>query len=373
MDNCPKWEKWYTSQTWHANVLPHLKYLGIQCPKGFSQSECLDTSPILRLVGWTRAQLTPPLEHLKVWEGRGTMDDIVVDYIGTDYLNKHIGALPIPGFDKIVVRGMVTRSLHIYWDVTPLLQHHSTALLRLLEDLKLSFIRHEDFPNRDFEILIFPCLEHIKRLEIEHGNILKNPLKSHIPLENTLQWLKLKHSAFSWMLGRSFKALREFVVEGSSFHFQNLPRQEGMQVDLPACTVLRLKGCSDDHLHFLSCPNVQIIHIIHQMGRWGTAWTVPTRLIAFLHDCSRLQELEVHLHEHLEGKDSLMHFVFGDSRSQGVWRDIKSVEVAIMPFFSLRNYDIASMVGHQQNYKKWWKEFTVTKRPGVEWVVRASR
>ena len=369
MDNREKWGKWYTSQAWHANVLPHLKYLGIQCPKGFSQSECVDTSPILRLVGWTRAQSTPPMEHLKVWEGRGTMDDIVVDYIGTHYLNRHIGT-SFAYYDELVVRGMVTRSLLIDSDVTPLLQHHFTALLRLLKDLKLSNICHEAFPNRDFEILILPCLKHIKRLEIYQGNLLTNPLKSHIPLVNTLRWLKLDHSAFVWMLGRSFKALREFVVEGSSFH---LPLQEGMQVDLPACTVLKLKGCSDDHLRFLSCPNVQIIHITHLMGEWCNTGTASTRMIAFLRDCSHLQELEVHLNDKLEGKDCLMHFVFGDARSQGVWRDIRRVEVGIGLPDSLRNYDIAPMVGHQQNYEKWWKEFTVTKRLGGEWVVRTSR
>jgi hypothetical protein len=53
-----QWEQLSSSQTWHASVLPHLKYLGIQCPKGFSQSECLDNGPLLRLVGWTRAHLT---------------------------------------------------------------------------------------------------------------------------------------------------------------------------------------------------------------------------------------------------------------------------------------------------------------------------
>jgi len=66
------WEQWCSSQTWHANVLPHLKNLEIQCPKGFSQSARLDNFPFLRAIGWTRAYLTPPLEHLKVWEGRGS-------------------------------------------------------------------------------------------------------------------------------------------------------------------------------------------------------------------------------------------------------------------------------------------------------------
>jgi hypothetical protein len=86
-----EWEDWCRSQTWHANVLPCLNYLGIQCPKGFSQTECLDNCPLLRLVAWTRAQVIPPLQHLKVWEGRGTTDDIVVDYISTGYMERHLG------------------------------------------------------------------------------------------------------------------------------------------------------------------------------------------------------------------------------------------------------------------------------------------
>jgi hypothetical protein len=68
------WINWYSSWTLYSNVLPHLKYLGIQSPKGFSQSECLDYCTVLAFVAWTRKQLSPPLEHLKVWEGRGTTD-----------------------------------------------------------------------------------------------------------------------------------------------------------------------------------------------------------------------------------------------------------------------------------------------------------
>jgi len=59
MDYHEGWEEWCSSQTWHASVLPHLKFLGIQCPKGFSQSERLDNSPILRAIGWTRAYSDP--------------------------------------------------------------------------------------------------------------------------------------------------------------------------------------------------------------------------------------------------------------------------------------------------------------------------
>ena len=98
-------EKWYSSQTWNANILPHLKYLGIRCPKGFSQSERLDNFPFLRLVGWTRAYLTPPLEHLKVWERRGSMDDIAVDYISTGYLDEHLG-VSSKKYDTMIVMGI---------------------------------------------------------------------------------------------------------------------------------------------------------------------------------------------------------------------------------------------------------------------------
>jgi len=104
------WEKWCSSQTWHANVLPHLKSLHIQCPKGFSRSERLDDFPLLRAIGWTRAYLTPPLEHLKVWEGRGSMDDIAVDYTSTGYLDKHIG-ISSKEFDATIVKAIVTRRL----------------------------------------------------------------------------------------------------------------------------------------------------------------------------------------------------------------------------------------------------------------------
>jgi hypothetical protein len=129
-------EQWCSSQTWNANILPHLKYLGIQCPKGFSQSECRDNFPFLRLIGWTRAHLTPPLEHLKVWEGRGTIDDIAIDYISTGYLDKHLGKSS-KEYDAVIIMGIVTRHLVILDFATPLLQLHSTGLFRQLQHLEL--------------------------------------------------------------------------------------------------------------------------------------------------------------------------------------------------------------------------------------------
>ena len=73
-----EWMHWCSSQTWNTNMLPSLRSLCIQSPKGFSESQCLENCPIFRYLAWTRAHMTPPLEHLKVWEDRGTLHDIVV-------------------------------------------------------------------------------------------------------------------------------------------------------------------------------------------------------------------------------------------------------------------------------------------------------
>ena len=367
---------WCSSRTWHASVLPHLKYLGIQCSKGFSHSECLETCPIFRLVGWTRSRLTPPLEHLKVWEGRGTSNDSVVDYTANYYLDEHLG---ISGeeYDPMVVRGMVTQCLVIHPNDTPFLQLHSTVLFRQLEDLKLLLNRHEHLSHPDFEILIFPCLEQVKRLEILDRITPTDRLKSDLPLMNTLQWLKLHHSAFSWMLGRTFKALTEFVVKEPPNELENLSRYEGLQVDLPACTTLKLESCPDDRLAFLYCPNVQVFHFDNDLA-WRTISDASLKnLTNFLCGCSRLQEIKVHIRDDLGCIDTLMQFVFVTAREQGIWRDIRSVEVVAWLIVSSRNNEnrfSASMAGYQPNYDKWWKGFTVTENVSSLMVMaRVSR
>ena len=368
-----RWGQWCSSQTWHANIVPRLKYLGIQCPKGFSHSECLETSPILRLVGWTRAWLTPPLEHLKVWEGRGTTDAIVVDYSATDYLDKHLG-VSNKGYDGQVVRGMVTQCLVIYSGDTPLiLQLHATVLFRRLQELTLCY----GSPNNNVEILILPCLTQIKRLDIFSTNILADHLKSDSPLMDTLQWLALYGSAYSWMLGRTFKALREFMVEATPNELEYLSRREGLQVGLPACTILKLQNCSEDCLHLFSCPNVQFFRFDRRPVWRGISEAAFKCLINFLCDCPRLQELEIHILENSRHVDSLMEFIFVNAREQAIWRDIRSVEVTLRLIGAQLDNDnrfLASVVGNQQHYEKWWKEFTVTQKPGEAWVtVRASR
>jgi len=357
------WEQWCSSQTWHANVLPHLKYLEIQCPKGFSQSECLDNFPLLRAIGWTRAYLTPPLEHLKVREGRGSIDDIVVDYTSTGYLDKHLG-VSSKEYDTTIVRAIVTRHLAIVFPDTALLALHSTALFRQLRQL-------ETICESIHEIFILPYLEQIERLKISHGSIPEYSLNPDLPLTHTLLWLELRRSTFFWMLGRAFKALREFRVFGAPDEPEDHSRYEGQQVDLPACTTLELMYCPIEYLRFLSCSNVQIL-------RWSQRESQPFDLAAlnslhdFLFNLFCLQNLNISFPQAL-GIDSLIDFVFCGASERGVWRDIMSVEVEIWfnsPSEASHLFD--KIVGHQQRYEKWWKSFTVTRRLAITVNINAS-
>ena len=347
------WEKWCSSRTWYADILPHLTYLEIQCPKGFSQSERLDNFPLLRAIGWTRAYLTPRLKHLKVWEGRGNTDGIAVDYTSTGYLAKHLG-ISREEFDAAIVKAALTRHLVIEYPGTPLLALYSTALFRQLRHLEI-------ISESNHETLMLPYLEQIERLQISRGSIPDYSLNVDFPLTHTLQWLKLHFSTPLWMLGRSFKALREFTVAHSPNEPENHSRHEGLQVDLPACTKLELLYCPIEYLRFLSCSNVQILF-------WSQYTFQPFDLAAFnlLHDflynLSCLQILDIFVPQG-SGIDSLIDFIFCGASEHGVWRDIRNVEVKVRyDTISEASHLLDQTVGHQQRrrYEKSWKSFKVT-------------
>jgi hypothetical protein len=362
-----QWEQRCSSQTWGVNVLTQLTYLGIQCPKRSSQSVCLYNCPLLRLVGWTRQQLTPPLEHLKVWEGGGTTEDVVVDYISTGYLDKHPD-LSSGNYDSTIVIAMATRRLLIRDPTNPLFQLRSTFLFRQLHDLEIDYYR-------DHEVTILLCLEQIKRLEIWHGMIPAYSSTIDLPLVQTLQWLRLCHSTFSWMLGRTFKALREFWVEDLSDARELQSGHEALQVDLPACTTLQLGNLSENPLHFFSCPNVQILRWEQYPVRLAIDEAVLKSLRDFLCSLSCLRKLEFLVRQDL-GLGSLIRFIFGDALEQGVWRHIESAEVKVSftgPSSNDRDTFLNQTIGEKQHYEKWWKEFTVTMENSPRMViVRAS-
>ena len=365
-DNHQEWEEWCSAQTWHANILPQLKSLDINCPKGFYRSEWLDHFPLLRLVGWTRTHLTPPLGRLKVWESGG-MDDTMVDYISIGYLRQHLG-VSNKGLDCTIIRGMVTKHLVINDSTTQLLHLHSAGLFRQLQHLVLFCPRDDD------HILILSCLEEVKRLHIRRGIIPVNSLEVDLPLTHTLQFLKLDHSSISWMLGRFFKALREFHIDWAHDEPEDLSRHKGKQVHLPACTTLQLKDCPTNCLRFFSCPNVQILRW-SQFSEWTTFdWAALNSFHSFLSNLSCLQQLYIYIYSPRHpGLESLCQFVFCDAREQGVWRNTAIVEVGVLlsgPSWDSEYPFFTQLVGR---YENWWTEFTVTRESWQHMViVRAS-
>ena len=366
LDQLYHWNKWCSSQTWHTNVLPHLKYLGIQNPKGVSQSESLESCALFRLVGWTRAQLISPLEHLKVWEGRGTTEDILVDYISSGYMEKHLGTLD-ERYDSEIIRGMVTQTLVIR-DISPPFMHqiHLTTLFR---QLRVLFISVQ--PN--VEIWILPDLEQIKWLKIQRGIIPEYSLNFTLPLVHTLQRLSIEFSSFSWMLGRTFKALQEFA-----FNFIDLTMppadvsvHNGLQVGLPVCRRLACTGFYDATYRLFSCPSVQSLYLVQDIPHTSSLGPAPKLLSDQLLNSSSLQELKITF-SHCFGLEPLIQSIFCDSWEQGAWKDIKRVEFRCSG--DIENQFFNQMVGRRQHYEERWKEFVVCKyQDGFDGLVLTAR
>jgi hypothetical protein len=352
-----EWEQWCSSQTWHANVLPSLKYFGIQSPKGFSPSQYLDNLPLLRLVAWTRAQLSPPLEELKVWEGRGTTDDIVVDYTSTGYLDKHLGTSR-GEYDWGLVSGMVTRSLVIRYDNTPLFkQLHSTIPFKQCQALSLWHLPDDTH--------FLPCLQHTKELKLWNSTIPACSLEIDLPLVYTLRRLDLSCSTFSWMIGRTFTALEDCIIYYPEDKSEDLSRCKGLQVDMPACTRLSCWGSPVVYSLF-SCPNVQTLVLVSE-GHRVTFEEADTKLLHdFILNCFCLRRLVMFL-DHSLLRDSLIEFVFHGGWEQGVWNGIMDVEVNVKfeevfrGSANERDHFFSQLVGQQQHYEEQWAEFIVTR------------
>jgi hypothetical protein len=58
----------------------------------------------------------------------------------------------------------------------------------------------------------------------------------------------------------------------------------------------------------------------------------------------------------------LIQFVFFDAQEQGVWQDIRSVELKQDVFINGSDQVFNEWIGQTLHYKKWWKELTVNKQ-----------
>ena len=341
-DNHSTWLYWSSSQTWYTNMLPSLRSLCIQSSKGFSQSQCLENCPILRYLAWTRAQMTPPLKHLKVWEGRGTSDDIVVDYISTSYLDKHLGT-SAQHYDQTMIRAVFTHQL--FEDgFSPLFdKFHSTLLFRQLQVLNLDCNGHDKFD-------ILPYLEQIKELTVWYSTIPAYSLDVDLPLVHTLQYLKLLYSSCPWMSGRVFKALKRITIDDYPSGGRNDP-----QLDIPACTELEwinqaaTPSFSCVNLQKFSCRNNEIFVMVDLRS-----------LFDFLLNCPCLQYFDCLIPYK---SDSVIQFVFCDAWKEGVWKDIRTVEVGLWGMNDDAVQNLTQKYEHEQQVMEWWKEFTVSSNP----------
>jgi len=291
------------------------------------------------------------------------MDDTAVDYTSTGYLDKHLG-ISSKEFDPTIVKAIVTRRLAVRFPDTPLFPLHSTVLFRQLRHLELVC-------KSNHRILIFPYLEQIERLKISKGSIPEYSLNLDLPLTHTLQWLKLSFLTPFWMLGRTFEALRWFMVDTPLDEPAIHSGHEGLQVGLPACTTLELRYCSMDYLRFLSCSNVQILRWYQDSFQTPFDLAASNSLHDFLSSLSCLQNLIISVPQGL-GIDSLIDFVFCGASEHGVWRDISSVEAMIwFDSSSEASHIFDQIVGRQQRYRKWWKSFTVTQKYSTNATITA--
>lgn len=93
----------------------------------------------------------------------------------------------------------------------------------------------------------------------------------------------------------------------------------------------------------------------------------------FLHNSPCLRTVKISIYHYL-GLDSLVQSVFCDARAEGALQGIKHLRVTTLfrLSFDIRSQFFDRMVQYEQDYKKWWKEFTV-ENVGYEAVdLRAS-
>jgi hypothetical protein len=247
---------------------------------------------------------------------------------------------------------MVTQYLYINYREFPLFkQLHSTVLFRQLQRLK--------FQHLDDKTHILPYLGPIKDLAIWDTRIPAYSVDIYLACVHTLQKLELKYSTYSWMVGRTFHTLKECTVYNWEGLSGDLSAYKGVQVHMPACTKFKWWGNALAYTLF-SHPNVQMI----TLRRLDTPDEALLKSLQnLLSNCPCLQELRIRI-EHCSGVDSLIQFIFCNAQEQGVWRDIRIVELEHLSIWSGRREQdkrFNKIVRQTQHYEKCWKELTVSQ------------
>ena len=244
-------------------------------------------------------------------------------------------------------------------DLASFLQPHWRPVL---QNLTVFIVDASHTPG---ELDFLPGLTRIKQLHITFSNIPDYSLDVYLPLVRTLQQLELDHSTFSWMRGRTFEALKECSIFWPREVSRNLSMSKGLQVNMPVCKTLKWKYTSISIPPFLSCPNVQTIE--WRPNGYGYTFDVKS-LHDFLLNCAGLQMLEITTACY-DGLASLILFIFCDAWEQGVWHDIKSVELCVRE--SLKESHLFRHIGgDRQHYGRWWKKFSISGK--VDIFIRAS-
>jgi len=142
-------------------------------------------------------------------------------------------------------------------------------------------------------------------------------------------------------------------------------------VNLPACTSLTWDS-SVFFFPFISCPKIQHLTWLPRDHNITLDEAVLKSLHGFLFNCPCLQVFRISIRRS-SGPESLIHFVFCDAWEQGVWHDIRSVEVEVrFTSFNTRNQSFCQMVEQQHYYGKQWKDFEMEiPAPGFV-ILRAS-
>jgi hypothetical protein len=207
--------------------------------------------------------------------------------------------------------------LRIDYHITPLFkQHHSSILFQQLRDVKLPWFQDEMNP--------LPYMEQLDGLDISFTMIPTYSLDIALPCVCAMQQLKFYGSTFFWSIGRTFKALKQCVIQYPEDEHEDLSRPKGLQVDMPFCTKLKWFSQEPDFFTFLSCPNIQTLEL-----KVARDLIPDEAFFKSLLNCSGLQELEITMWWRGTGLSPLFQLIFCYALQQGAWQEIRNVKVTI--------------------------------------------